>query len=46
MLEKRANVTQAGSAIAPTNVLAYADAMREASVFDKVGANILHRCFC
>ena len=41
MLEKRANVTQAGSAIAPTNVLAYADAMREASVFDKVGANIL-----
>lgn len=41
MLEQRADVTQAGSAIAPTNVLAYADAMREASVFDKVGANIL-----
>jgi len=47
MLEQRANVTQgdvsgvAGSHIAPTNVLAFADAMREASVFDKVGANIL-----
>ena len=41
MLESRANVTQAGSAIAPTNVLGFADAMREASVFDKVGANIL-----
>ncbi len=41
MLEQRADVTQTGSGIAPTNVLAYADAMREASVFDKVGANIL-----
>jgi len=41
MLESRANVTQGGSAIAPTNVLGFADAMREASVFDKVGANIL-----
>lgn len=41
MLESRADVTQAGSAIAPTNVLGFADAMREASVFDKVGANIL-----
>ena len=47
MLEQRADVTQGdvsgvtGSHIAPTNVLAYADAMREASVFDKVGANIL-----
>ena len=41
MLEQRADVTQTGSAIAPTNVLAFADAMREASVFDKVGANIL-----
>ena len=41
MLESRANVTQAGSAIAPTNVLGFADAMREASVFDKVGATIL-----
>ena len=41
ILEARANVTQGTSAIAPTNVLAYADAMREASVFDKVGANIL-----
>jgi len=42
MLEKRVNEpTQGGSAIAPTNVLGFADAMREASVFDKVGANIL-----
>ena len=41
MLETRANVTQGGSVIAPTNVLGFADAMREASVFDKVGANIL-----
>jgi len=41
MLEKRAAVTQGSSAIAPTNVLAYADAMREASVFGRVGANIL-----
>lgn len=41
MLESRANVTQTGSAIAPTNVLGFADAMREASVFDKVGATIL-----
>ena len=41
MLESRADVTQGGSAIAPTNVLGFADAMREASVFDKVGANIL-----
>lgn len=42
MLESRANEpTQGGSGIAPTNVLGFADAMREASVFDKVGANIL-----
>ena len=42
MLEKRVNEpTQGGSAIAPTNVLGFADAMREASVFDKVGATIL-----
>ncbi len=41
LMESRANVTQGTSAIAPTAVLAYADAMREASVFDKVGANIL-----
>ena len=41
MLESRADVTQGLSAIAPTNVLGFADAMREASVFDKVGANIL-----
>jgi len=41
MLEARADISQGTSAIAPTNVNAYADAMREASVFDKVGANIL-----
>lgn len=41
LMEQRADVTQAGSAIAPTNVLGFADAMREASVFDKVGAQIL-----
>ena len=41
MLETRADVTQGISAIAPTNVLGFADAMREASVFNRVGANIL-----
>ena len=41
MLETRADVTQGLSAIAPTNVLGFADAMREASVFNRVGANIL-----
>ena len=41
MLETRDNVTQGLSAIAPTNVLGFADAMREASVFNRVGANIL-----
>lgn len=42
MLESRANEpTQGGSAIAPRNVLGFADAMREASVFNRVGANIL-----
>ena len=42
MLESRANEpTQGGSAIAPTNVLGFADALREASVFNRVGANIL-----
>ena len=52
MLEQRDIITEggytpdggsavAGSAIAPTNVLGFADAMREASVFDKVGASIL-----
>jgi HK97 family phage major capsid protein len=40
MLESRA-VDQAGSAIAPTNINGYADALREASVFNRVGANIL-----
>ena len=41
MLEQRAIVDQANSAIAPTNILSYADALREASVFDKVGATML-----
>jgi len=41
MLEKRATVDQTNSAIAPTNILSYADALREASVFDKVGATML-----
>lgn len=42
MLESRANEpTQGGSLIAPTNVLGFADALREASVFNRVGANIL-----
>jgi HK97 family phage major capsid protein len=41
MLEQRAAVTQGSSAIAPTNILSYADALREASVFDKVGATML-----
>ena len=42
MLESRANEpTQGGSAIAPRNVLGFADALREASVFNRVGANIL-----
>lgn len=41
MLEQRATVSQGSSAIAPTNILSYADALREASVFDKVGATML-----
>ncbi len=41
MLETRADVTQGTSGIAPKNVLGFADAMREASVFNRVGANIL-----
>jgi len=41
MLETRADVTQGTSDIAPKNVLGFADAMREASVFNRVGANIL-----
>jgi len=42
MLESRANEpTQGSSAIAPRNVLGFADALREASVFNRVGANIL-----
>jgi HK97 family phage major capsid protein len=44
ILEQRANVSQVeapASGIAGTNILGFADAMREASVFDKVGANIL-----
>ena len=41
MLESRADISQGSSAIAPTNVLGYAEAMREASVFNNVGARIL-----
>jgi len=41
LLEKRADVTQTGSAIAPTAVLGFQEALREASVFNRVGANIL-----
>lgn len=41
MLEQRAIVDQTNSGIAPTNILSYADALREASVFDKVGATML-----
>ena len=41
LLEARADVTQGTSAIAPTVVMGYQDALREASVFNRVGANIL-----
>jgi HK97 family phage major capsid protein len=41
LLEQRADVTQTDSAIAPTAVLGYQEALREASVFNQVGANIL-----
>ena len=41
LLESRADVTQTASAIAPTVVMGYQDALREASVFNRVGANIL-----
>ena len=42
ILESRTNEpTQGGSAIAPKNVMSYADALREASVFNKLGANIM-----
>ena len=41
LLESRADVTQAASAIAPTVVMGYQDALREASVFNQVGANML-----
>ena len=40
LLEKRA-VDQTNSQIAPVAIQGYAEALREASVFDKVGANIL-----
>jgi len=39
--EERTDITQAGSAIAPKAIMSYADALREATVFDKVGANVL-----
>jgi len=41
LLEQRADVTQTASAIAPTVVMGYQEALREASVFNQVGANIL-----
>lgn len=45
MLETRADVVQgapgAGTNIAPYNTMGFADAMREASVFNRVGANIM-----
>tara|TARA_B110000091_G_scaffold62509_1_gene68739 strand:- start:461 stop:1711 length:1251 start_codon:yes stop_codon:yes gene_type:complete len=41
LLESRADVTQGTSAIAPTVVMGFQDALREASVFNRVGANIL-----
>ena len=41
LLESRADVTQTTSAIAPTVVMGYQEALREASVFNRVGANIL-----
>jgi len=41
LLEKRTDVTQGTSAIAPTAVLGFQEALREASVFNRVGANIL-----
>ena len=43
LLESRADVVQGAptSAIAPTVVMGYQEALREASVFNRVGANIL-----
>ena len=41
LLEQRADVTQGTSAIAPVQVLGFQEALREASVFNRVGANIL-----
>jgi len=41
LLESRTDVTQGTSAIAPTVVMGFQDALREASVFNRVGANIL-----
>ena len=41
LLESRAAVTQTASGIAPTVVMGYQDALREASVFNQVGANML-----
>ena len=41
LLEQRAEVTQGTSAIAPVQVLGFQEALREASVFNRVGANIL-----
>lgn len=41
LLEQRTDVTQTASDIAPTVVMGYQEALREASVFNQVGANIL-----
>lgn len=41
LLESRTAVSQGTSAIAPTVVMGYQDALREASVFNQVGANML-----
>ena len=41
LLESRTAVSQGTSDIAPTVVMSYQEALREASVFNRVGANIL-----
>jgi len=41
LLEQRTVIDQANSAIAPVQVLGFQEALREASVFNRVGANIL-----
>ncbi len=41
MLEKRAYIDQGGSAIAPSSVEAYVDALRVGTIYDRVGVNNL-----